>query len=147
MAAKKGVTRRHEGDPGRSSDIDVDERVGLNRVAVAAVVVTCALILGLLSLDSTEAQAQTTNGAAIIATADERVWLDPGASWRQQCDGIAVRWHMGKFLYEWSEPATGRKYKGGTSWVRRYRQGECHTITRNGQVLHGPHPRILGDPQ
>jgi hypothetical protein len=72
---------------------------------------------------------------------------DPGATWRQECNGLAVRFHMGKFLYETHEPARGRKYRGGTSWVRHYRHGECHCITRNGNVLHGPHVRAIGDPQ
>ena len=47
-----------------------------------------------------------------------------------------------------TEPATGKGYKGGISWVQEFvcPTGivEVHWITVNGKVVHGPHPRFPG---
>lgn len=124
------------------------------KLVKVAVVVALALTLGLFLVALPGAWGQALEEPVPAAfsltepSLEEEVGtLDAGANWRQECDGIAVRYHMGRFLRETHEPATGRKYRGGTSWVRHYRHGQCHCITRNGNVLHGPHPRAIGDPQ
>jgi hypothetical protein len=69
---------------------------------------------------------------------------ETGAPWRQECDTFALHYDLGEFVSERHEPARGQRYRGGTSWVRVYRYGECHCITRSGVILHGPHVRMFG---
>lgn len=57
------------------------------------------------------------------------------------CNDLAERHRLGRYRYTSSEPATGRKYRGGTSYVRHYSFGECHYIYRNGVIIRGPHIR------
>lgn len=68
---------------------------------------------------------------------------DPNPAGR--CDALARQFKFGSYRYTSSEPATGRKYRGGTSFVRHYRAGECHFILRNSVILHGPHIRHSND--
>lgn len=120
---------------------------GLGKGAALCVVVACALGLLLLAIGASSAKADASGGSlALAAPATKDVQpKDPGATWRQTCDGLAVRFHLGGFRSEWHEPARNKRYRGGTSWVRNYARGQCHTVTRNGQILHGPHVRIFGE--
>ena len=105
--------------------------------AVLALLMTAAVMLP-------SAQATSPAGSVSSSALSNAVIQPRDPNYAILCNSLARRFNLGNYQRTRTEPATGRKYRGGTSIVRYYQGGECHTIIRNGVILHGPHVRAFG---
>lgn len=111
------------------------------KLGVVAAGVMLALLVTAAVLPT--AQAAPPSGSVPSSVLSREIeFYDP--NYATLCNDLARRYNFGAFVRSESEPATGRPYRGGTSIVRIYKRGECHTILRNGVILHGPHIRQKG---